>query len=55
MSIPTPYAEATELKTAGADAETIAARLRGRGLDEEAIVLLLNAIGARSVTGPGPC
>ena len=38
---PTPYAEAAAMKSAGAEADTIAARLEHRGLDDEAIALLL--------------
>jgi hypothetical protein len=50
----TPYQEAKELKASGASSDAIAAHLHTRGLDAEAIVLLLNAIGAPPLTAPLP-
>jgi len=50
----TPYAEAVALQAGGAASEAIAARLRLRGLDDEAIKLLLNAVGSRAVDAPAP-
>lgn len=49
-----PYAEAAALHAAGAGTDAIVDRLRSRGLDEQAIALLLNAVGAKVLQGPLP-
>ncbi len=50
----TPYAEAVALQGAGATTDAIGVRLKSRGLDDEAIALLLNAVGARAADAPPP-
>ncbi len=50
----TPYAMAVELRRQGASSERITAALRARGLDDEGIALLLQALGARAAQAAPP-
>ncbi|MBL8913045.1 MAG: hypothetical protein JNM17_20285 [Archangium sp.] len=54
MSAGTPFAEAVSMHRAGATTLAIRDRLRALGLDEEAVALLLAAVGARASDAPAP-